>query len=131
LFAAAEACLDAKRMRCSPRTLELEQERRVFLTRHFGDVPLTAITAQAIADYQQKRHDAGKANWTITTWTSGSCAACSSRAAHARPTSRRLRQAGKREDAGSSRRNPQTTCTFRCFSTSRDRNVTAHFTVCC
>jgi integrase len=65
LFAAAEAYLDAKRMRCSPRTLEFEQERIVFLKRHFGDEPLTAITAKAIADYQRKRHDAGKANRTI------------------------------------------------------------------
>jgi hypothetical protein len=65
LFAAAEAYLDAKRMRCSPRTLEFEQERIVFLKRHFGDVPLTAITAKAIADYQRTRHDAGKANRTI------------------------------------------------------------------
>ena len=65
LSAAIEAYLDAKRMRCSPRTIELEQERLVFVKRHFGDVPLSAITATAIAEFQRTRHDAGIANRTI------------------------------------------------------------------
>jgi integrase len=62
---AVSAYLEAKRMRCSPRTLELEQERLVLVQRHFGDVPLAAITANAIADFQRSRHDAGIANRTI------------------------------------------------------------------
>jgi integrase len=65
LSTAIDAYLDAKRMRCSPRTLEFERERLVFITRHFGDMPISAITAKAIADFQRKRHDAGIANRTI------------------------------------------------------------------
>ena len=65
LSAAIDAYLDAKRMPCSPRTLEFERERLVFITRHFGDVPISAISAKAIADFQRKRHDAGIANRTI------------------------------------------------------------------
>jgi integrase len=65
LSSAVDAYLKAKRMRCSPRTLELEQERLVLVTRHFGDVPLSAITAKAIADFQRSRHEAGIANRTI------------------------------------------------------------------
>jgi integrase len=65
LFEAVDAYLDGKRLHCSPRTIEFEEERLISLKRHFGDVPLTAITAKAIADYQRKRHDAGKANRTI------------------------------------------------------------------
>ena len=48
--AAVDEYLDAKRLRCSPRTIELEEERLVLVMRHFGDVPLSAITAKAIAD---------------------------------------------------------------------------------
>jgi DNA-binding NarL/FixJ family response regulator len=33
--------------------------------KHFGDVPLSAITATAIAEFQCTRHDAGIANRTI------------------------------------------------------------------
>lgn len=33
--------------------------------RHFGDVPLKAISAASIADFQRARHDAGIANRTI------------------------------------------------------------------
>ena len=62
---AIDAYLDAKRIRCSPRTIELEEERLSLVTRHFGDVPLSAITAKAIADFQRTRHDAGIANRTI------------------------------------------------------------------
>jgi hypothetical protein len=65
LSEAIEAYLEGKRMRCSPRTLEFEQERLTLVKRHFGDVPLTAITATAIADFQRTRHDAGIANRTI------------------------------------------------------------------
>ena len=52
-------------MRCSPRTIELEEERLSLVKKHFGDVPLSAITATAIADFQRTRHDAGIANRTI------------------------------------------------------------------
>ena len=65
LSIAVTAYLEAKRMRCSPRTLELEEERLVLVQRHFGDVPLSAITAKAIADFQRSRHEAGIANRTI------------------------------------------------------------------
>ena len=57
--------LDAKRMRCSPRTIELEEERLSLVKKHFGDVPLSAITAKAIAEFQRTRHEAGIANRTI------------------------------------------------------------------
>ena len=33
--------------------------------RHFGDVPLAAITATTIAGFQRTRHEAGIANRTI------------------------------------------------------------------
>ena len=36
LSAAIDAYLAAKRMRCSPRTLELEEERLSLVTRHFA-----------------------------------------------------------------------------------------------
>ena len=65
LSEAIETYLAAKRMRCSPRTIELEEERLSLVKRHFGDVPLSAITATAIADFQRTRHDAGIANRTI------------------------------------------------------------------
>ena len=65
LSAAIDAYLDAKRMRCSPRTIELEEERLSLVKKHFGDVPLSAITAAAIAEFQRTRHDAGIANRTI------------------------------------------------------------------
>ena len=65
LSTAVDEYLDAKRLRCSPRTIELEAERLVLVMRHFGDVPLSAITAKAIADFQQARHKAGIANRTI------------------------------------------------------------------
>jgi integrase len=62
---AIEAYLAAKRIRCSPRTIELEEERLSIVKKHFGDVPLSAITATTIADFQHARHDAGIANRTI------------------------------------------------------------------
>ncbi len=65
LSEAIDASLAAKRMRCSPRTLEFERERLVFIRRHFGDLPLSAITAAKIAEYQRARHEAGRANRTI------------------------------------------------------------------
>ena len=52
-------------MRCSPRTIELEEERLSLVKKHFGDVPLSAITATAIAEFQRTRHEAGIANRTI------------------------------------------------------------------
>ncbi len=45
LSEAIEAYLTAKRIRCSARTIELEEERLSIVMRHFGDVPLSAITA--------------------------------------------------------------------------------------
>ncbi len=65
LSAAIDAYLDAKRMRCSARTIELERERLGVVKKHFGDVPLSAITAAAITDFQRTRHEAGTANRTI------------------------------------------------------------------
>ena len=65
LSAAIEAYLGAKRMRCSPRTIELEEERLSLVKKHFGDVPLAAITATAITCFQRTRHEAGIANRTI------------------------------------------------------------------
>jgi integrase len=65
LSEAIDAYLTAKRIRCSARTIELEEERLSIVKKHFGDVPLSAITATAIADFQRARHDAGIANRTI------------------------------------------------------------------
>ena len=65
LFEAVDAYIDSKRLHCSPRTIEFEEERLITLKRYFGDVPLTAITAKAIAEYQRTRHDKGAANRTI------------------------------------------------------------------
>ncbi len=65
LSAAIDAYLEPKRMRCSPRTIELEQERLSMVTKYFGDVPLPAITAASIAAFQRARHDAGIGNRTI------------------------------------------------------------------
>ncbi|HLA14619.1 MAG TPA: hypothetical protein VJZ25_06305, partial [Gemmatimonadaceae bacterium] len=36
---ATDAYLSAKRIRCSPRTIELEEERLSLVKKHFGDVP--------------------------------------------------------------------------------------------
>ncbi len=62
---AIDAYLAAKRIRCSPRTTELEKERLSLVKKHFGDVPLSAITATSIAEFQRTRHEAGIANRTI------------------------------------------------------------------
>ena len=43
----------------------VEEERLSLVTKHFGDVPLSAITAKAIAEFQHTRHEAGIANRTI------------------------------------------------------------------
>ena len=59
------AYLDARRMRYSARTIKLEEERLSLVKKHFGDVPLSAITATAIAVFQRTRHEAGIANRTI------------------------------------------------------------------
>jgi hypothetical protein len=46
--------------------IELAEERLSIVKKHFGeDVPLSAITALAIADFQRARHDTGIANRTI------------------------------------------------------------------
>jgi hypothetical protein len=60
-----DAYIEGKRLHCSPRSIEFEDERLITLKRCFGDVPLTDITAKAIADYQRQRHEVGKANRTI------------------------------------------------------------------
>src|SRR5262245_13310023 len=65
LSEAIEAYLTAKRIRCSARTIELEEERLSLVKKHFGDVPLSAITVTSIAEFQRTRHDAGIANRTI------------------------------------------------------------------
>jgi len=66
LSEAIDAYLTAKRIRCCARTIELEDERLSIVKKHFGeDVPLSAITATAIADFQRSRHEAGRANRTI------------------------------------------------------------------
>ena len=65
LFAGIDTYLADKRVRCSTRTLELEQERLSVIKRHFGDLRLSRITAATIADYQRARHDAGVSNRTI------------------------------------------------------------------
>lgn len=65
LLAAIESYLQAKRLRCSARTIELEKERLSIVTGHFADCLLTSITAGAIADYQAKRNAQGIANRTI------------------------------------------------------------------
>jgi integrase len=65
LSEAIDAYVAAKRIRCSDRTIELEEERLSIVKKHFGDVPLSSITATAIADFQRTRHDAGIANRTI------------------------------------------------------------------
>src|SRR5918994_1040285 len=66
LSEAIDSYLTAKRIRCSARTIELEEERLSIVKKHFGEcVPLSAITATAIADFQRTRHDAGIANRTI------------------------------------------------------------------
>lgn len=59
LSGAIDAYLTAKRIRCSARTIELEEERLSIVKKHLGDVPLSAITSTAIADFQRARHDAG------------------------------------------------------------------------
>jgi len=45
LSQAIERYLAAKKLRCSPRTAELEGERLSLVKKHFGDCPLTSITA--------------------------------------------------------------------------------------
>jgi hypothetical protein len=61
---AIDAYLNAKRIRCSPRTIELEEERLSIVKKHFGDVPLRDLS-DGNADFQRARHDAGIANRTI------------------------------------------------------------------
>ncbi len=65
LSRAITAYLDAKRMRCSARTIELDEERLSIVRKPFGDIRLRTITAQRIAEFQRARHDAGIASRTI------------------------------------------------------------------
>lgn len=65
LLEAVEKYLIAKAVMTSPRTVDLERERLSLIQKYFGDVKLSAITHQRIADYQRARHDAGIANRTI------------------------------------------------------------------
>ena len=62
---AVQRYLRDKAIRCSPRTVELEQERLSLVKQHFGDIRLSAITPEAISRYQQVRHEAGTGNQTI------------------------------------------------------------------
>ena len=65
LHDAIDRYLAAKVIRCAPRTVELERERLSLVKQHFGDVRLSGLTREAIAGYQQARHDAGIANRTV------------------------------------------------------------------
>ena len=65
LFAAIVAYIEAKRMRCAERTVELELERLSLVKKHFGDLRLASITAARVTEYQEARHRAGIANRTI------------------------------------------------------------------
>jgi hypothetical protein len=65
LFHAIDSYLASKQIRCSARTIELEEERLSIVRKHFGDIRVAAITAQGIAEFQRARHDAGIANRTI------------------------------------------------------------------
>src|SRR4051812_37122202 len=65
LSEAIDSYLAAKRMRCSPRTIELEEERLSLVKSHCGAVPLRAIPETAFANCQRARHDAGISNRTI------------------------------------------------------------------
>src|ERR671915_251392 len=56
LSEAIDAYLTAKRIRCSARTIELEEERLSIVKKHFGDVPLSAITTTTIANFQLADH---------------------------------------------------------------------------
>src|SRR5262245_361410 len=57
LSEAIDAYLTTKRIRCSARTIELEEERLSIVKKYFGDVLLSAITATTIAEFQHARHD--------------------------------------------------------------------------
>ena len=65
LFLAIDEYLADKKIRCRPRTIEFENERLSVVKKHFKDVPISAITADAISRYQSKRRDAGISNRTI------------------------------------------------------------------
>src|SRR5437879_1248630 len=62
LFAAVDAYLADKKIRCAPRTIELEKERLSIVKKHFGDGRLSAFTPQTIANFQHVRHDAKISN---------------------------------------------------------------------
>ena len=101
LAPAIVAYLSAKKVRCSPRTLELEEERLSIVKRHFGDVKLSAITVTAIAEFQRIRHEAGIANRTINmdigvlSRVLKSCGRWRSLADHVKPLPERQRVVGR------------------------------------
>jgi integrase len=57
LIAAVDAYLADKKIRCSPRTVELDTERLSIVKQYFGDVRLTAITLDGIAQFQRDRQN--------------------------------------------------------------------------
>jgi hypothetical protein len=81
LSAAIEAYLAAKRMRCSPRTIELEEERLSLVKKHFGDLPLSAITRRQQSQTFNAHATRRESRTAPSTWTSAYCHACSSPAA--------------------------------------------------
>jgi hypothetical protein len=77
LSGAVAAYLDAKRMRCSARTIELEEERLSIVKKHFGDIRLTAITRNG-SPSSNARVTTGGSRTGPSTWTSAFYRACSS-----------------------------------------------------
>ena len=75
LSEAIDAYLAAKQIRCSARTIELEEERLSIVKKHFGDVPLSAITAATIADFSVLVTTAVKPI-ARSTWMSACCLGC-------------------------------------------------------
>jgi integrase len=57
LFAAVDAYLADKKIRCMPRTVELETERLSIVKQYFGDIRLTVITPDGIAQFQGDRQN--------------------------------------------------------------------------
>jgi hypothetical protein len=75
LSEAIDAYLTAKRIRCSVRTVELEEERLSIVKKHFGDVPLSAITLR-----QSRTSNAPvttpASRTARSTWTLACCLGC-------------------------------------------------------
>src|SRR5437868_10543513 len=57
LEAAVQAYLADKKVRCAPRTVELEAERLSIVKRYFGDARLTAVTPDGIRRFQHDRQN--------------------------------------------------------------------------